>query len=133
ENPATHGPALQQSVTGFAKGFNSGPANESGQTLTFKVVPVTQSVPTSPGNPTGTPGDDSFFTADGQPAVDANGNLTLKVAPDAHGTASFRVSLQDNGLTANSGVDTSPEQIIHINISKPQICHNTKFVAAAGV
>src|SRR5207247_8379213 len=79
ENPATHGPALQQSVSGFASNLLKGATNESGQTLHFNVTPVTQSIPATPTTPA-TPGDDSFFTADGQPAIYANGNLTFKAA-----------------------------------------------------
>ncbi len=127
ENPQTHGPAAQTTVSGFAKNISAGPANESAQTLHFNVAPVTPSTQN-------TPGDDSFFTSDGQPAIDASGNLTFKVKPNAHGTANFKVTLQDNGGTTNNGVDTSsPVQIIHINVSKPEIWHNTAIVGGTGV
>ena len=55
-----------------------------------------------------------------QPAVAPNGTLTYTPAPDTNGTASVIVTLRDNGGTANGGVDTSPPQMLIINV-RPMI------------
>ncbi|WP_199247154.1 tandem-95 repeat protein [[Phormidium] sp. ETS-05] len=82
--------------------FNPGAANEVGQTGTYTVNP------TSITNP-------SLFAV--PPAVDANGNLTYTPAPGASGTSDFQVVVQDNGGTANGGVDTSDSQTFTITVN----------------
>ena len=63
---------------------------EAGQTLTFAVTGNT--------NP-------ALFSA--APAVASNGALTYTSAPNAFGTATITLVLQDNGGIANGGVNTS--------------------------
>ncbi len=68
--------------------ITAGPADESAQSVTNAV--------TSNDN-------NSLFTA--QPAVALNGNLTFTPAANANGVATVTVIVQDNGGTANGGVD----------------------------
>ncbi|MFT6901278.1 MAG: plastocyanin [Colwellia sp.] len=51
-------------------------------------------------------------------AVDINnaGNLTYTPASNVEGVATINVQVQDDGLTANSGVDTSPIQTFTISV-----------------
>ena len=90
-----------QTVPGFATNISAGPANESGQTLTFT---------TSNDN-------NALFSA--QPAISSGGTLTYTPAAGATGTATVSVSLMDDGGTANGGDDTSPTQTFTITIAPP--------------
>ncbi len=89
-----------QTLANWAFAISAGPANEAAQTLTFNVTANT--VPT-------------LFSAG--PAVSANGTLTFTPAPDANGSATITINLQDNGGTANLGVDTSASQTFVINVT----------------
>ncbi|MCP4170678.1 MAG: hypothetical protein GY758_07905, partial [Fuerstiella sp.] len=52
------------------------------------------------------------------PAVDTSGNLTYTPATDANGSSTFDMTVQDDGGTANSGVDTSsPAQTFTITVN----------------
>jgi hypothetical protein len=88
-----------QNVPNWATGISAGPANESGQTLTFNVS----------NNNT------ALFST--QPAVAANGTLSYTPAPNAFGDATVTVTLRDNGGTANGGVDTSASQTFTITVN----------------
>jgi murein DD-endopeptidase MepM/ murein hydrolase activator NlpD len=89
-----------QAVPGWATGLSPGPPDESGQTfLGF----------------TATADNPALFSAG--PAVALNGTLTFTPAPDANGTATVTVRLQDNGGTANGGQDTSAPQTFTITIT----------------
>ena len=78
-----------QTVVGWATSISAGPANEAGQTLTFNL----------------TNDNNALFST--QPSIAANGTLTYTPAANANGSATVTVtSLQDNGGTANGGVDT---------------------------
>jgi len=89
-----------QTIPNWASGMSPGPANESGQTLTFTL---------SVGNP-------SLFSA--QPIVDpTTGQLTYTPAPDAFGSTTVLVTLQDSGGTVNGGSDTSPAQSLVITLT----------------
>jgi hypothetical protein len=88
-----------QAVTGWATAISPGPANESGQTLTFNVT---------------TAQPDLFAV---QPTVDVSGTLRYAPAADALGPATVTVTLKDNGGTANGGVDTSAPQTFGITIT----------------
>jgi VCBS repeat-containing protein len=79
-----------QSVPGWATAMSAGPANESGQALSFAVTGNT--------NP-------ALFSA--APAVSASGTLTYSPAPAASGTATISLQLADNGGTANGGASAS--------------------------
>ncbi|MEG4257184.1 DUF4347 domain-containing protein, partial [Microcoleus sp. Pol8_C2] len=86
-----------QTLTTWAT-FNPGAANEVGQTATYTVSNI------------GTP---SLFAT--LPAVNASGNLTYTPAPDAFGTSTFDVRVQDSGGTP--GVDTSTTQTFTITVN----------------
>ena len=87
-----------QSVTGWATALSAGPANEAGQVLNFIV---------SNNNP-------ALFSA--QPAVASNGTLAYTPALNANGAATVTVRVQDNGGTANGGVNTSAPQTFTITV-----------------
>jgi hypothetical protein len=89
-----------QTVNGWATSISAGPADESGQTLTFNVTGNT--------NP-------SLFSA--APAISSNGTLTYTSAPNANGAATVTVTLSDNGGTANGGVNTSAPQSFLITVN----------------
>ncbi len=59
-------------------------------------------------------GNTALFTAGGQPVVNGAGNLTYTLAPNQSGTATFTVTSQNNGGTANGGNDTSAPQTFTI-------------------
>jgi large repetitive protein len=88
-----------QSVPGWATAISPGPADESGQAVTFNV----------------SNDNNALFSV--QPAVAANGTLSYTPAPDAFGTANISVTAMDDGGTANGGVDTSAAQVVAINVT----------------
>jgi hypothetical protein len=102
-----------QTVNGWATAISTGPADESGQTLTFNV--------------TGNTSPTMFLVA---PAIDAAGNLTYTLDADASGTAAITITLSDDGGTANGGVDTSAAQSFEINVT--DINDAPSFTPAAG-
>src|SRR5256885_2277645 len=81
-----------------------GGSDESGQKLTYKV--------------TGIPAAITVYLADGVTQVTSGGTVTLaqlqglkyKTVADANGSGSLTWTIQDNGGTANSGVDTLTER-----------------------
>ena len=80
-----------QEVADFASDLSTGPANEDGQKLTgFNV--------------TQTGGSLEFSTP---PSIDTSGTLKYTAASNASGTATFDVTLTDDGGTKNGGRDTS--------------------------
>ena len=91
--------AVAETVFNWATSISSGPADESGQTLTFN-----------------TSNDNTALFA-GQPAIDNAGTLTYTPADDANGSATVTVSLSDDGGTANSGNDTSAPQSFTITVN----------------
>ena len=100
-NPAaSNEDAGLQTVANFAANISAGPANEVGQALTFILMA------------NGTTGGLTFFVA---PSIDpATGTLTYRATADANGTATFNVTLMDDGL----GTDTStPLQTITITVN----------------
>ncbi len=89
-----------QSVSAWATGISPGPADESGQTMTFHV----------------TNNNNSLFSA--QPTVDeTTGDLTYTPSPNAKGSATVSLYLADNGGTDNSGSDTSDPQTFIITVT----------------
>ncbi len=88
-----------QSVA-WATDVLAGPANESGQALTFNI--------------TGNTNAGLFAVA---PAVDASGTLTYTPADDANGSADITLELMDDGGTANGGDDTSPSETFTISVT----------------
>jgi Bacterial Ig domain len=88
-----------QTVTNWVTSISPGPANESGQSVTFTVTND---------NP-------SLFSV--QPAVAPDGTLTYTPAANANGIANLSVVAQDNGGTANGGQDTSITQTSSITVT----------------
>ena len=89
-----------QTVAGWASGMNLGPANESGQTGNFVVSSDNTTLFPTP------------------PAIDAvTGDLTFTPAANVFGSATITVRLQDDGGTANGGVNLSPAQTFFITVS----------------
>jgi hypothetical protein len=86
-------------VPGWATGVSPGPADEASQTVAF-VVQVTS-------------GAELFAAA---PAVARDGTLTYTPSGTA-GAAQVSVTLEDNGGTADDGVDTSPPQTFTISFT----------------
>ena len=76
-------------------GIGSGAANES-QTLTVTAVSS---------NPTLVPNPSITYTS-----PQSTGSLTFTPTPNASGTATITVTVQDNGGTANGGIDTNSVQ-----------------------
>jgi hypothetical protein len=89
-----------QTVNNWASSISAGPANESGQVLTFQVTNNTNA---------------ALFAAG--PAISSTGTLTYTPAANANGAATITINLQDNGGTANGGVDTSPSQSFSITVN----------------
>lgn len=89
-----------QTVNPWATALSAGPADESGQTLTFAITANT--------NP-------SMFAAG--PAISPTGILTYTPAANASGTASITLTLADNGGTTNGGVDTTAAQTFAITVN----------------
>jgi CSLREA domain-containing protein len=89
-----------QTVNNWATNISPGPADESGQTVSFQV--------TANSNP-------SLFTV--VPAISSTGTLTYQPATNAGGTATISLNLKDNGGTANGGQDTSGSQSFSITIT----------------
>lgn len=80
------------SITGWAGSISAGPANESGQTVSFEV----------------TADNAALFSV--LPAVSSDGTLTFAPAAGADGTTNVSVLLRDDGGTANGGVNVSASQ-----------------------
>ncbi len=90
-----------RTVTNWATNISPGGINESGQTVGFLV----------------SSDNSSLFSAG--PTISPNGTLTYTPAPGVTGVAHVTVRLQDNGGTANGGVDTSVAQTFTINVTAP--------------
>jgi hypothetical protein len=83
----------------WATGISAGPADESGQTLTFAV----------------SNDNNALFSV--QPAISASGVLTFTLSANAFGGATVTVTLSDSGGTANGGVNTSAPQTFTISVN----------------
>ncbi len=83
----------------WASSIVAGPANESGQNVTFTVTTD---------NP-------SLFAV--PPAVAPDGTLTFEPAANAYGTANLTITAHDDGGTGNGGVDTSAPQTSAIHVT----------------
>lgn len=84
-------PSLDQPVTqsAFATGISAGPANESGQVLTFNLS------------------NDNNALFEVAPSIDVTtGDLTFTILGGAIGSATVTVTLMDDGGTANMGEDS---------------------------
>lgn len=92
--------AGQQTVAGWAGGFDPGPVDEAGQSLQGYVVSNVQ------------PG---FFAV--PPTVAVNGDLVYMVADNAFGTGTFDVQVRDNGGVDNEGSDLSFPSTFTVNVT----------------
>ena len=102
-----------QTLSAWAS-FDPGASNESGQSvLNYTVTKVSEPA--------------LFASA---PAVDQQGNLTYTPADDANGTATFDLTVQDDGGTDNGGIDTSATQTFTITINA---VNDAPFFTAAGL
>ena len=102
--PASAQDAGPQTVNNFATNISQGPG-ESGQTLTFNV------------SPTGSTGTLTFSTA---PAINSTtGTLTYTATNGTFGTASFSVTLSDNGSNTPPNSNTSGAQSFTITVFPP--------------
>ena len=99
-NPSSAEDAGPHTVNPWATAISRGPADEAAQTLTFVVTNNT--------NP-------ALFSA--APAVSSAGGLTYTSAPNAFGSADITLVLQDDGGTANGGVNVSAPQTITITVT----------------
>ena len=88
-----------RSVANWATGISVGPANESTQTVGFVVRN----------------NNNNMFSA--QPAVSSTGTLTYTPATNVYGTATVTIYVQDNGGTANGGVDVSATNTFTITLT----------------
>jgi hypothetical protein len=84
----------------WATAISAGPADESGQAVSFNI--------TGNSNP-------SLFSAG--PAISPSGVLSFTLNADAFGSSLITVTLSDNGGTTNGGVDTSAPQSFTINVT----------------
>lgn len=89
-----------QTFAGWATAISSGPANESGQTLTFAITNNTNS---------------GLFSAG--PSIGPTGTLTYTPATNANGSATITLKITDNGGTTGGGVDESATQTFDINVT----------------
>jgi hypothetical protein len=87
-------------VAGWATGISAGPADESGQTLTFTLTGDT--------NP-------SLFT--GPPSINSSGDLIFSISPAQIGSADLTFVLEDDGGVANGGIDTSTPATFTITVT----------------
>ncbi len=108
--PAVNEDAGAQTVNSFATSISAGPGET--QTLTFNITP------------TGTTGNLSFASG---PAINTStGDLTYTTNADTNGTASFSVTLSDDG----GGTDTSAPQSFTITVNA--VDDAPTFTLAAG-
>jgi VCBS repeat-containing protein len=90
-----------KTVEGWASNISKGPENEASQMLSFTV----------------TTDNEDLFTTDGQPVIDAStGTLTYTPKAGNTGKAIVSVVLEDNGDTANGGLNTSEITNFNINV-----------------
>ncbi|MEG4521144.1 DUF4347 domain-containing protein, partial [Microcoleus sp. AT9_A5] len=92
-----------QTVSNWVNSVTFGPADEATQTVSNYTVTNT---------------DNTLFTT--QPSVATNGTLTY-TPTGKPGTATVSVQLQDNGGTANTGVDLSDIATFNITIPAPKV------------
>lgn len=88
----------------WATAISAGPGDEVGQTVHFNV--------TANSNP-------SLFASG--PTIAADGSLSFTPALHAWGSANITITAQDDGGTANGGIDTSASQAFAITISHVDI------------
>jgi hypothetical protein len=100
--PTVNEDAGPQTVSNFATSISQG-TGETGQTLTFNITP------------TGTTGNLTF--ASGPTINSTTGTLTYTANANTNGTASFSVTLSDNGSNTPPSSNTSPAQTFTITVT----------------
>ncbi|MBN1576824.1 MAG: S8 family serine peptidase [Chitinispirillaceae bacterium] len=90
QNVSVYEDAGPQALVNWAAGISAGD-NENGQSLSFSAETTDSALFSSP------------------PALDSQGTLTFTPAPDANGSAAVTVRLNDDGGTADGGIDSSAE------------------------
>lgn len=90
-----------QSISNWATGISPGPADESGQAVTFEVSSDNGGLFATP------------------PAISPEGRLIFTPATGASGAANVTARAHDDGGTADGGVDTSPAQTFTITLNSP--------------
>ena len=90
-----------QEIKDWATEITAGPADESGQKVTFLV----------------TNDNNTLFSE--QPSISSDGTLTYKLADNIFGYAAVTVRLKDDGGTENGGIDTSESKTFGITIFEP--------------
>jgi LPXTG-site transpeptidase (sortase) family protein len=99
--PAVNEEVALQTIVGWANFTSPGPADEAAQTVQSYIV----SNISNPG----------LFSQ--VPAVSISGTLTYQPTPDQYGSSTFNVQVQDDGGTANGGVDISAAQTFTITVN----------------
>ncbi len=90
-------------VNGWATSISPGPADETGQILTFEVVSSS---------------DPSIIPTSGVSIDPATGNLTITPAANASGgPVTITIRLTDDGGTENGGADTSADQTFQVTVT----------------
>jgi gliding motility-associated-like protein len=92
-----------QTITNWATSIQEGPANESSQTVSFTV----------------SNNNNALFSI--QPTINASGTLSYTTAAGVSGSTTVTVSMQDDGGTANGGVNTSADQTFTITVNSSNI------------
>jgi len=98
-NQVTNEDSGAQSVSGWATGISPGPADESGQVISFNV------------------GNDNNALFSVQPNINSAGDLAYTPADGANGAALVTLDVMDDGGTANGGDDTSSTQTFTITVN----------------
>jgi len=98
--------ATSYTVSDWATNISKGPSNESLQNISGFIV---------------TNNNNSLFTS--QPTISTTGQLQYTVAANAIGTVTVSVRIQDDGGTANGGIDTSPIQTFTITVNLAPVCY----------
>ena len=100
-NPVVAEDSGPRSIAGWATAIAPGPADESGQSVTFAAVNSNT----------------LLFTVGGQPVIAVDGTLTFTTAPNTFGSAVVSVQAVDNGGAANGGSDTSVARTFTIQVT----------------
>ncbi|HVH35605.1 MAG TPA: Ig-like domain-containing protein, partial [Tahibacter sp.] len=112
-NQAVPESAGAQTVAGWATAISAGPPDEA----TTQTVAFTATVVSTTGN----------LVFSSVPAVSSTGTLTFTAQNGTSGIATVSLVAQDNGGTANGGIDTSAAQTFTINVNA--INHVPSFTA----
>ncbi|HQU42390.1 MAG TPA: DUF4214 domain-containing protein, partial [Pirellulales bacterium] len=114
-------------VPGWATQIADGPANQSGETLSFVVSPGATTNPSLfPTLPTIVPDKDASGNYTG------TGTLSFAPAAGQSGKATFFVTLHNSGGTANGGSDTSTTQTFTIEVAGIPTAVDHSYVLSVG-